>query len=83
MEVNRPLKHLNSLTVSPLILLIWSICLTNSSSVTCPVLMITILNKVGPNETAVTVTKTTRRRIPQLQRLNFLIEVEFRKLKMR
>lgn len=56
--------------------------------------MITILNKVGPNETAVTVTMTRRRRIPHFRDpppqfsslavfLKFLIEVEFRKLKMR
>lgn len=41
---NRPLKYLSSLCVSPLILFTWSIFLTISSCVTCPALMITILN---------------------------------------
>lgn len=44
LEVHRSLKPSNSLNVSPLILFIQSICLTNSSFVTCPVLMITVLN---------------------------------------
>lgn len=48
--------------MSPLILFIWSICLTNSSFVTLPVLMITTLKEVGPDEAGVTVTMKRRRR---------------------